>query len=72
MNMKKFCLVKMYYFEFLLKKRYCRNTLGVSPKRAFRVKTVNSLYSEWIPYPQNFISICDHCIKVKDKNIQGQ
>ena len=58
--------------EKIILKSYCRKTQGVSPQRAFWVKTVNSLHSAWIPYPKNFISICDNCIKVEDKNIHGQ
>ena len=53
-------------------KATAEKTQGVSPQRAFGVKTVNSLHSAWIPYPTNFISIRDHCIKVEDKNIQDQ
>ena len=58
--------------KFILKRDTAENTLGVSPQRTFRAKTVNSLHSAWIPHPKIFISICDHCIEVEDKNIQGQ
>ena len=53
-------------------KNILKATAGVSLQKVFRVKTVNSLHSAWIPYLTNFISIWDHCIEVEDKNIQGQ
>ena len=44
----------------------------MSPPRASRVETVDSLHFAWILYQKNFIDTCDHCIKVEDINICGQ